>query len=277
MPVNEIKSLFMPKDIDEEKIQPLSLGKSFGWYPKQGFYGSGKYFLMLQDEYEKNDGVIIHIIHFNKEVLKYERKTLKIKTQKPEEILERSSELDPTTGKLVHIVKRAPKSKSLKEFILDLYCVNLIDFVKMNDFNEITIQKKKADLKIIFDAEQYNDFGFNIYDHHCEKETTVLTCQALCSEECDNSNHIIVSNQVCLDFVHITENKTLLNKRIIINLKATPGFLDYVSTPQVHCNGDRILFFQETEDEDKEILSIQEFDCYGKFKHAYATVELLNG
>ncbi|XP_066911504.1 uncharacterized protein [Clytia hemisphaerica] len=263
MAAMEKKSLFMPADIDEKKIQPLALGDSFGWYPKQGFYGSGKYYLWLQDYYKNNDGIIVvHIIDFNKEELKYERKKLRIKIPETEGSSKRNSELDFMSGKLVHTVERALKKKGKKELVLEIYYINMVDFINMDDFDEITIQKKKSDLRIIYDSEQYNELVFNLYNHHCQKETLVLSCQAFQAEEREN-HQIIVSNQVCLDFVHITSNKLLLNKRVIVNLKATPGFLDYVSVPHVHCNGDRILFYQETEDGEKEILSIQEFDCDG--------------
>ena len=273
---NERKSMFIPNDIKESDLKPLLIGEDLHLHGKQqqGFFRSGHHYLILQDDHEIHDEIRIFAIDFNQSQLTFQKKTIAIKTPVYEEhILTRYSRFDPFNGQVVHIVLRYSQINNKKKLVFDIYFLNIVDFIKLDKIDKLTINSKEIDLKIVHDMDCFNEGNCKMFRLNGDPETNVLLFKACYSEDTgeeyddDNPNWIYFP-RACLDIVHLKDDKIWFVRRVEFQFKDMPGFLRYA--PYVHYTNEGILFYQEVSDDfENNTLLIQEFDDNGSLNFAY--------
>ena len=195
----------------------------------QGFYGTGEYYLLLEDEGyllsnlvpgavnetdnetdDEDDGsekkTRIHIISFNKDEVKYEHKILNVELQYCElKVTRKFSRFHPSIGKFIHLVERLVN----EEIVLELYYINVVDFFAVK-FNETTIKCEDINLRLSYDARIYNRIRFDFY-----KDGSLLTCQAFCYPTYDNENY---HPWFSIDFIRTDQGKLCHLRRLTFEL-----------------------------------------------------------
>ena len=75
--------MFLPRDVKEGDIPPLLLGDDFytSSNREEGFYRTGKYYLVNNWKHKGDKEIEIHVISFNRDKHAYEKKIITIKKQ----------------------------------------------------------------------------------------------------------------------------------------------------------------------------------------------------
>ena len=279
MPGDEKKTMFVPPDIKESDIPPLLLGNNFSmkFHRQYGFFRTGEYYFILQDNFLKYDQELLYIVNFNRNKMALEKKLLFIESSGYEEDVVKLSKLDPYNGKIVHMVQSISENPNGQgeEIVFDVFHINLADHLSsLGDYIELAIDRESSHLKIKYVIEQFNKAMIDMFTHHRDKEKTVLMFSAFYREDLNNNLHEenwLYFPRACIDIVNMKGKKIWHVKRIMITLKEMAGFLDCQYAPSIHQTDEGILFYQETEDENgDQVLQFQEFDSNGEYKHAYS-------
>ena len=170
--MNEGKSFFFPPEIQGKEIEPLIMGYSYQRVYQQGFYRTGEFYLIFNDNIEHR----ILVIYFDEDTGKLQKSIIKLTYSEPcrqdiffHRICHRI--FDPHDARLIYII---PKRKNDQELtIVEIYVFNIL--ISRED-REIKIDSTtKPAASVIFKSEVFDfeyDYGFR------EKDTTTLVVQA---------------------------------------------------------------------------------------------------